>query len=420
MTSAATTPSTLLRSERRASANRSGPTDLFGPAWLTMNPNLGASARTLQDWLLFGPTHAIQSGVVLRKDGDLNRWLTDAGVPALLSGMCWPDKQHVLRTVSQAVAIRKWMKQHGLEIIHCYEHDLYPFAVALRSLTARPLVCHLHFAPDRDFCQWAFGGVRRRPDAVVWTSEQQKQDCRDAVVGLIPEDRQFVIPLGINTDRFDVIPRRGATFRAELGIAPNDIVIGSACALRSRKRIDDYLALIRHLTERHPNVIGLLAGGQVVGEEAYAAQVIPRLRARQAGGRFRWVGHLEPVQPFMQAVDIFVSTSEYETFGMSVLEAMACGKPIAAYRGGSVQEVVGPAGLIVEIGDLPDLITAVDKLIADRAYRAQLGAAARLRVKEVYDSEEGLDRLRTVYGSLTASPGIGRSILRRTAHQTRD
>jgi glycosyltransferase involved in cell wall biosynthesis len=391
----------IQQGEQRSRTNSSDPNTQFTAAWLTMNPNLGASARTLQDWLLAGPTQGIQSGVVLRKDGDLSRWVAEAGLPTLLSDMCWPDKRHVLQSLSQAVAVRRWMRHHGLEIIHCYEHDLYPFAVALRSLTARPLVCHIHFAPDRGFCQWAFGGPRKQPDAVVWTSEQQKRDCRDAVAGLVPEDREFVIPLGINVNRFGATPAAGATFRDQLGIPPDAIVIGTACALRGRKRIDDYLALIRHLTERHPNVIGLLAGGEVPGEEVYAAQVIPRIRAREAAGRFRWLGNLEHVQPFMQAVDIFVSTSEYETFGMSVLEAMACGKPVAAYRGGSVQEVVDSTGLIADVGDLPDLIAAVDKLVEDRASRVRLGSAAQNRVKKVYNSKVGLDRLRVVYGGLS-------------------
>ena len=52
-------------------------------------------------------------------------------------------------------------------VIHCYEHDLYPFAVTLRMLTSLPLICHVHFAPERDFLLWAFGSRRKRPDAVI-------------------------------------------------------------------------------------------------------------------------------------------------------------------------------------------------------------------------------------------------------------
>ena len=165
-------------------------------------------------------------------------------------------------------------------------------------------------------------------------------------------ERQHVVPLGLDLRRFGSRADVRDMTRREFGIDSGDVVVGAASALRGRKRIDDFLALVRALRERHRNVVGLLAGGEVAGDETYAREVIPRIRSMEAAGGFRWLGNLEPIEPFMHAVDIFVSTSEYETFGMSVLEAMACGKPVVAYRGGSVHEVVGDTGSIVSTCDL--------------------------------------------------------------------
>jgi glycosyltransferase involved in cell wall biosynthesis len=147
-------------------------------------------------------------------------------------------------------------------------------------------------------------------------------------------------------------------------------------------------------------VIGLLAGGEVPGDEIYAQEVIPRIKALESTGRFRWLGHLEPVEPFMHALDIFVSTSEYETFGMSVLEAMACGNAIAAYRAGSVYEVVGPAGLVVETGNYDGLLSMVESLVLDHNLRRHLGDAAKRRVAEEFSANSSMLQLKQLYESL--------------------
>ena len=369
--------------------------------WLTMNPNLGASARSLQDWILLGRNADLDISVVLRSDGDLKRWLAGEQVPYMLDPMAWPGWSTLLANAAHAWTVRRWAGKQGAQVIHCYEHDLYPFAVVLRAITSLPLVCHIHFAPDRQFMAWAFGGRLKKPDAVVWTSQQQQADCRAAVDGLVPQERQHVIPLGLDLRRFgsDVAAREN--LRHRLGIAPEAIVVGAANAFRARKRVDDFLQLVRAVRDNHPNVVGLLAGGEVPGDEEYAREIAPRIRSLEDGGRFHWLGNLEPIEPFMHATDIFVSTSEYETFGMSVLEAMACENAVVAYRGGSVHEVVGKAGLIVETGDQPGLVAAVQTVVENAELRKQISTAAKQRVHEQYNAHTSLDSIKELYRSIS-------------------
>jgi len=132
--------------------------------------------------------------------------------------------------------------------------------------------------------------------------------------------------------------------RREWGFGPEDVILGTASALRPAQAYRGFRRARVQLAREDPRVGGVLAGDAAPGDESYRDQILQRIAASGLGRRLRWLGNLEPVEPFYHAIDIFVSTSEYETFGNSVCEAMACRRPVAAYRGGSVHEVVGDAG----------------------------------------------------------------------------
>jgi glycosyltransferase involved in cell wall biosynthesis len=254
------------------------------------------------------------------------------------------------------------------------------------------------------FSAWAFGKTSRQPNALLWTSLQQQADCAEAVAGIVPSERQHLVPLGIDFNTFGSLAGGRPQTRQNWNLRPDDIVIGTASALRPIKRLENFIDLVAELARKHENVVGILAGDAVAGEEAYRQSLLDRIHATGLGRRFQWVGNLDRVEPFDHAIDVFVSTSEYETFGNSVCEAMACRRAVAAYQGGSVQEVVGDAGFIVPTGNLSELVKAVDKLIEDASLRREIGERARQRVVEHFNPEKSFLKLTRIYRKLLADP----------------
>src|SRR5262249_47595188 len=161
-------------------------------------------------------------------------------------------------------------------------------------------------------------GRSKQPAALLWTSHQQWEDSAEAIAGLVPEEHQQVLYLGLDLNRFGTLAAGREQTRRGWDIGHDEIIVGTASALKPIKRLEEFIALVAQLARDDPRVVGLIAGDVMPGDESYREELLGRIAEMGLGRRLRWLGNLEPIEPFHHAVDIFVSTSEYETFGNSV------------------------------------------------------------------------------------------------------
>jgi glycosyltransferase involved in cell wall biosynthesis len=108
------------------------------------------------------------------------------------------------------------------------------------------------------------------------------------------------------------------------------------------------------------------------------------------------------ISNYYNMIDILVNISEYESFGVSVVEAMACGKPVIVTNVGGLKEVVkdDTVGLKVNIGDVDDTIKAIERLINDKALYDEIAVNARKHVIEKYNWEDNLKKMIDEYTRL--------------------
>jgi glycosyltransferase involved in cell wall biosynthesis len=370
-------------------------------AYLTNNPATNSTARILQSFCTLGPAAGIEPILIAQHEGPLAQWARNRGIPCLVDAMCWPGKANAFRHFAHLLRVRRFCGRHGVDLVHCNEHNVHPFGQALGRALGVPVVCHVRFRLEAEFAQWAFRG-RRAPQALLWTSRAQQDDWADSVAGLIPAERQHLVPLGLDTDTFGGNRAGGVAMRQSLNIADDAVVIATASALRPIKRIHEFVELVARLATTRPNLVGLIAGKAMPGDEAYHAKLLDQIAATGLGSRLRCVGHLDDVEPLMHAADVFISASEYETFGNSVLEAMACATPVAGYTGGSVAEVVGDTGLIAPTGNFDELLRHAARLVDDAELRRQLGSAARQRVVGQFSPAASFARVQEIYRPLVA------------------
>jgi glycosyltransferase involved in cell wall biosynthesis len=134
----------------------------------------------------------------------------------------------------------------------------------------------------------------------------------------VPDARISVIPNGIDTTEFGYDPALRLAARASLGIPPSALVVGGVGRLEPGKRFDRLI----QATGEVPGVTLLL-----VGDGSERAE-LEQLAARNGvTDRVVFTGAVRDVRAMLCAMDVFASPSGHETFGLAVLEALACGLP---------------------------------------------------------------------------------------------
>jgi glycosyltransferase involved in cell wall biosynthesis len=214
--------------------------------------------------------------------------------------------------------------------------------------------------------------------------------------------RVHFVPNGVDVARFRAVDTRGAAFRAELGIPPEALVIGSVGHLRPVKNFPRLVRAAAALDPRacggrplHVVIVG--EGGERPAIEATAAAVAA---AGRSPLRVHLPGHRADLSSVYPAFDVFTLTSDSEQQPVSLLEAMAAGRAVAATDVGDIRATlpevarryVVPLGPSVE----HDLADALTRLLADGTERAALGRAALDHVT----SEFSLERMASAHGAL--------------------
>lgn len=377
--------------------------------YLTMNPNRASTTVPTEGWFRLLPARGLRPVLVSEEVGTFHKWAVEQGIPAYSVPLPHPSKTSPLRFLRSLWSLRRIVRRHQIELIHCNEQDVYPIGRHLARFCGLPAVVSIHFTMNRGFCKWAFQDPQR-PRRVFFVSGGNREACREGMTGVVPEADWRVLYNGLDLDHFRPDPDRRARFRAahNLGDGP---VLGVACALRERKQIEHLFDAAARIDG--PGLKVVLAGGPVPGEpDGYADRLLAEGRAK-LGDRLVHVGHLTELRDFYNGLDVFVNTSREEACSISVLESLACGTPVVGYPSKSVDEQVLPGGGEIVEQDRSDLLAEVLRVWAGNPARlAEARAGARRRAEECFDIRRLADQLWDEYQTVLAeASGSSRQLL---------
>jgi glycosyltransferase involved in cell wall biosynthesis len=372
----------------------------------TNSRDRGSTSRTLEAWTRLLPHEGIDPVVTVGGPGPLLSALRDAEVPVRVRPLRkvpskawpWPFLLASLRLAATA-------RRAGAALIHVNEHDHHPVAAQAARMAGLPLATHLRFKPTADYCRWLFR-PGRIPDRVFFTSHTQMRDSAAAVEAFVPKVRWRVLPNGLDFSVFGKLAAERQRLRAAWNIGSDTVAVGIACAISPRKRVDHFVRAIARLKNAGVPVQGFIAGQAHFPEDRAVVDALKE-QAAAAGiaGDVRFLGYVEPAEPLYHAWDLCLSTSQYETFGMTVLEAMGCACPVITYPGGSVAEIVGDAAVVVPDGDEDALFSQCLQLARDPDARKVLGECGRRHAESTYDIRRIVPMLAEEYRQIARGAG---------------
>jgi glycogen synthase len=209
-------------------------------------------------------------------------------------------------------------------------------------------------------------------------------------------DRVRAIGVGVDAERYQGITSEEAKWRLGLDSRP---VVGFIGQLARHKGVDTLFRAMPGVWRREPDINLLIAGGRTL----FADEIEEIVRGWPEAFRRRtrlYLGFPEERKPWLfGAVDVLVSPSVFESFGIAYLEAWAAGKPVIGARTGTVSTVIteGVDGLLVAYQDEFDLARTILDLLRNPKRAAAMGEAGRAKVRARYTWDRIAAEYRHVY-----------------------
>src|SRR5215217_5051678 len=305
-------------------------------------------------------------------------------------------------TLPLAVKMAEVARSKQLDLFHVHYAVPHALAACLASQMLGPsaprIVTTLHgtdttlLGQDPDY-RMAIEHALVHSDAVTAVSKSLRNQTQETFslkrsIEVIPN---FFTPNKAKRTREDV--------RRELAITDEFLVLHMS-SLRAVKRIDLLLRTIASSKHRDRIRLFVLAGGPFDPYEAMLDELEIRdtVIVRQ---------NTAMVDEYVRAADAGLYTSEYESFGLSILETMFYGKPVVAFDVGGIPEVIGNACPLYAFGDVTAAAAGLDAFIESPNLARELGERSRNRALERFSADHIVPQYEALYRRVVAGARLG-------------
>ncbi|WBU53425.1 glycosyltransferase family 4 protein [Paracoccus sp. SCSIO 75233] len=265
-----------------------------------------------------------------------------------------------------------------------------------------------------------FRHLLRRRYRLLFTSAAQRHHTgftkwlirqQDALIATSPKAASYlerdatVILHGVDTQVFHPTADKRA-LRQQLGLDPDAVLIGCFGRVRAQKGVDLLVETALTLFHAHPKAQLIFTGRITRDNQEFVDDLQKQIDAAGLTDRIHFLGELPwaDVVRHYQALDLFVAPARWEGFGLTPLEAMACGVPVVASRVGAFETLIrnGETGSLVATDEQDALTEAVRHWLDDPVAREAAGRAALAHVTQNHAIEGEARAIVNVYRKLLA------------------
>jgi glycosyltransferase involved in cell wall biosynthesis len=316
------------------------------------------------------------------------------GIKTVTYNLPEPSLRHGIAFYKESKVVAHQLKQVEADIVH-FQDVKAAYHNSLAAILARTrMVCHIRSAnPHLDLrqklCLWP---VQR----FIFVSKESRQSFAMPLA----DSKTRVIYDAVDVPNSDT-SEDDAAVRREFGIPDGAVVIGMVARVAPVK---DYFTLAdaaAQVLACHPDTRFLIVGDNSLEElnRNHYAEVVKKLNELGIADRFIFTGHRTDVPRLIAAMDLFVLSTHREGFPLSILEAMAMGKPVVATSVGGIPEIVtnGVTGYLHQHGNSQELADALLRLIENPEDARRMGATARENVLLNFSRQKFADEIAQTY-----------------------
>jgi len=293
--------------------------------------------------------------------------------------------------LTSALKLALFVRRNQIEIVHAHLARDYPLAAfaARRGGAHLILTRHVLFPLSR-----VHRVLLRRVARVLAVS----QAVADGLIeqDIFKRDKIVVIHNGVDTARFARPRQDDAPERPETGRKFCVGIIGELAPIKGQESFLRAAAIVSSLRDDVDFIIAGEDKSRTGENRRLLESMIDELGLRQCVLITGWA---DDMVELLRSLDVFVSASRSESFGIAMVEAMAAGVPVVATMTAGAREIIDAdmTGVLVPIGDAESMAAAIGELLDDPGRRGRLAANARRMVSERFSLDRMVARTEQVY-----------------------
>lgn len=298
--------------------------------------------------------------------------------------------------VPAILRLRSFMRLNQVDIINTHSgRDTQLAGMAARTMLHRPRVVRTRHLALPITSRFTYSVL---PDHVVTVSKYVENYLVSAGV---PNEIITTVPTGIDFSRYDRSSVSG-DLRAELGLAPDTLLIGTVAILRVKKGHAQILDAVPAVLKRFPGAHFVFAG-----DGPQTKNLNQRITAEGLESHVHMLGLRHDVVNILASLDIFLLPTHQEALGTAFIEAGAMGLPCVGTKVDGVPEVVvdGITGLLIPPRDGQALVEALCTLLAAPDVRQDIGSRAVAHVYERFSLDAMARGMENTYRKLSNGQG---------------
>ena len=336
--------------------------------------------------------------LLTQDEGPLTAAFRDLGHRVILQTLpAWRKLKFVCARYATVRKLAGHAQREGVDMIHCNNYRLAPYAVSLRNAVGLPHFIHLHDCLNarliRNFCL-------NRAQMIVGVSRYVLEPFSSGT------QKHRVIYNGITPERFAA----STDLRSSWGIGDDVRTVGIIGAFTENKRHDLFLQIAAELKKLMSRVMFVVVGDDVWNSGVSKADLQRAAADLGLAEDVLFTGWVKDIPAVLQSLDAMVLPSRTDSFPLSVLEAMASGCLVFAHAeaGGPKEQITdGQDGFLVDCGQPQGCAQRIADVLAQPDRCRDVRQSARDKVQRCFSTARFVGAFREIYQELGAQGKAG-------------